>query len=98
MFVWVGNNASPAEKKNGLPVAHVSMLVGWPFCVCVTHVCVNGMYVFLSVRAYMCVRVCERDMFAFLCVMGVCVCVCVRACVHACACVCVREICLPFCV
>lgn len=30
VFVWVGSNASPAEKKNGLPVAHVSKIA----CVC----------------------------------------------------------------
>ena len=76
MFVWVGNNASPAEKKNGLPVAHVSMLVGWPFCVCVLHmfVCVNAMYVFLSVRAYVRVCMCVR---VYVCLRETCLPFCV---------------------
>ena len=58
VFVWVGSNASPAEKKNGLPVAHVSMLVGWPFCVC--YICLCEWYVCISGCPCMCVRACMR--------------------------------------
>ena len=63
VFVWVGSNASSAEKKNGLPVAHVSILcVGQ--CVCV-RVCVCA-----------CVRVCVCGIHMPVNKEGVCVYIC----------------------